>query len=243
MLSIRNLREAPNGSETSGTTRFVANLMRPVILKDRQTVQNANFGNITSVTTTYQILPSDGLVLAGSTGSYTVTLPAVADVVKGHVVMVKKTGASGTLTIEGSASETIDGSANLATSTQNDIAALVCDGTNWQRVNLAGTAAQQSIAATAITDTATLTASQTRVILGGTNTYTLTLPSVSAAAGLTFFFKKTGASGTITLDTPSTETIDGQATFAIATQWMSVELYSDGTNWHIVQWMVVDPTP
>lgn len=243
MQSVRSSLEYPKGGGPQGTTRFDAELMRPVVIKDGQAVQNANFGNVTSVTTTYQMLPSDGLVLAGNTTSYTVTLPEVADVPKGHVVFIKKTGASGTLTIEGAGAETIDGSANVTTSTQNDLIALVENGTSWSRINLAGTAGALVLGATTKSSAGSVAVGENFVVLTGTSTYNLALPAISGTSGQVYYFKKTGASGTVTLTTPSTETIDGENTFAIATQWMSVALVSDGTNWHILNWQVVDPTP
>lgn len=72
------------------------------------------------------------------------------------------------------------------------------------------------------------------IILTGTGTYTLNLPAASTMSGSTVKFKKTGASGTITLDGNASETIDGATTYAITAQYRSVEIYSDGTNWHVL---------
>jgi len=40
-------------------------------------------------------------------------------------------------------------------------------------------------------------------------------------------------SGTITI-TPASGTIDGQSTYPISTQYQSVTLVSDGTNWNLI---------
>jgi hypothetical protein len=69
------------------------------------------------------------------------------------------------------------------------------------------------------------------VLLTGTGTYTWTLPSAAGVAGLKMLFKKTGASGVVTLDGSGAETIDGAATLAITAQNRAVEIMSDGTNW------------
>jgi hypothetical protein len=238
MNSVRNPLELPSPSYAGGTVYFVGSRMRPMAAAPSSPYQDATLGNITTVTTTYQMLPSDGLVLAGNTTSYTVTLPTAVGL-KGVTVRIKKTGASGTLTIDGSGTETIDGALTVTTSTQYDLIELVSDGANWQRVNLAGTAAQAADTVANISATGSVTSTQTTVVLSGTSTYNLALPLPSAVTGLTFRFKKTGASGVVTLTTPGAETIDGAASLDITAQYRAVALLSDGTNWHLMY----DSTP
>lgn len=232
MQSVRNRTEYPSAGDAIGVTRFDSKLMRPVVIKRGQAVQAVGFGNITSVVTTYQILPGDGLVLCGSTDSYTVTLPAIANVVKGHVVYIKKTGASGTLTIEGSGAETIDGAANVTTSTQNDLVALVMNGSSWSRINLAGTAAQTKLTVTTQTGAATVASTDDLTVDTGTSDHTLTLPAVSGLTGIVLRFKKTGVSGVVTVDGADDETIDGAASFTLTEQYESAVIVCDGDEWH-----------
>lgn len=68
-----------------------------------------------------------------NTGAYTVTLPAVADTQAGdRLTFLKTTADAAAVTLDGNASETIDGATTLATiDAINDTAVLVSDGTRW----------------------------------------------------------------------------------------------------------------
>ena len=61
---------------------------------------------------------------------------------------------------------------------------------------------------------------------------TLTLPT---AVGNTsrYTVKRTGT-GTVTVATSASQTVDGAATVTIGTQWQSLDLVSDGANWMVV---------
>ncbi len=86
-----------------------------------------------------------------------------------------------------------------------------------------------------ISSVTTLTGTDNDVILlTGTGTYTVTLPAVAGYADKQITFKKTGASGTVTLDGNASETIDGATTYAINTQWQKVTIWCDGTAWYII---------
>lgn len=64
---------------------------------------------------------------------------------------------------------------------------------------------------------------------------TANLPTVVGRLGKQYIVKKTGASGTVTIDGNASETIDGASTYALSTQYESVTLVSDGlTGWNIV---------
>ena len=72
------------------------------------------------------------LLIANSTAR-TLTLPPVASVrAGGWIRVVKTSAAAAAVTLDGDGSETIDGSATLATiDAQYDVAHLVCTGTEW----------------------------------------------------------------------------------------------------------------
>jgi hypothetical protein len=71
------------------------------------------------------------LVLGDTTaGNVTVTLPQ-ARTVPGFRVEVKKLVATNTLTLAANGSETIDGGASVAWSTQYQSYSVVCDGSAW----------------------------------------------------------------------------------------------------------------
>jgi len=70
-------------------------------------------GGVTTVTDTYQILTTDATVVCNKATLFTVTLPADTDAVVGERHTLKNIGA-GTVTLEGSGADTIDGGLNVA---------------------------------------------------------------------------------------------------------------------------------
>lgn len=73
-------------------------------------------------------------LIDSSSGAVTATLPAAADVFNGFTVRFKAVDVTNTITIDGSGSETIDGSTTTILESKNDGIELVCDGTNWRIV-------------------------------------------------------------------------------------------------------------
>lgn len=75
------------------------------------------------------------------------------------------------------------------------------------------------------------------VILGDATTGALvfTLPTAASAAGQVFFVKKIDASAnTVTVQGNGVENIDGSNTFAISTQYVSVTMVSDGSQFWVI---------
>lgn len=169
-------------------------------------------------------------VCSGTT--YTVTLPSAATVGAGWVLYVKKT-ASGNVTIDASGSETIDGSLTFLARIANATIQLVSDGTNWSVASEANHRAV-ALAQESLSGAATI-GDYTDVVLASGTTYTLTLPAAATyGTGRIMRIKRAGATGTITIDGNASETIDGATTFALDIALMSVTIYCDGSNWHIV---------
>jgi hypothetical protein len=81
----------------------------------------------------------DKLILVDATsGAITISLLAAATAGDGFQVAIKKTDSStNAVTLDGNASETIDGSTTASLSTQNDVAILTCNGTGWYVTNSA----------------------------------------------------------------------------------------------------------
>lgn len=77
--------------------------------------------------------------IAVCTGTWTLSLPAVADAGAGWAVLVRNAG-SGTITIDPADSETVDGAATAALAAGRS-ALLVCTGAAWVTAALPGTAA------------------------------------------------------------------------------------------------------
>ncbi len=88
--------------------------------------------NVKSVSANYSATSSDSIILGtGGTGGITITLPPASQS-KGKVLSFKKIDAGlGAVTIDGYGTETIDGAATYALSSQNASVTLVCDGTAW----------------------------------------------------------------------------------------------------------------
>lgn len=84
---------------------------------------------------------------------------------------------------------------------------------------------------TVVTVTGTThTAADGEVVLAGNAAgVDVTLPAPTADAKVTVV--NTGAAGTVTVDTPGAETINGAATASLTAQYSVVRLVSDGTNW------------
>jgi len=81
--------------------------------------------------------------------------------------------------------------------------------------------------------------SSDRVILVDTSSssgnITITLPATPAdCANVEYIIKKTTTAHAVIIDTAALETIDGDASVSISTQWDVRRLSTDGTNWFIV---------
>jgi hypothetical protein len=89
------------------------------------------------------------------------------------------------------------------------------------------------IGGTVVTATADYSANYGETVLASKAAGALVhLPAPKANARVTVV--NTGAAGTITVDTPGAETINGANTVALASQYATVRVVSDGTNWYEV---------
>lgn len=84
---------------------------------------------------------------------------------------------------------------------------------------------------TALSTATTLDATHYTVLCNGT--FTVTLPAASTCAGRIYNVKNVGT-GTITVDGNASETIDGATTYALSTQYQTLTLQCDGSNWFIL---------
>jgi len=70
-----------------------------------------------------------------------------------------------------------------------------------------------------------------------TGIVTINIPTVQMLSGRTLTIKDAGGNSTInniTINTEGSEKIDGQNNFIINSNYMSIQLYSDGTNWFVI---------
>jgi len=64
--------------------------------------------------------------------------------------------------------------------------------------------------------------------------FTVTLPAAANVTNQMYVVKKVDASNTVTVDADGSETIDGATTHSLSSQYDSVHVVSDGSNWHII---------
>lgn len=92
--------------------------------------------NVVSKTTTYTATTSDDVILVDTSGgAWTLTLYAASGNSGKVLRVVKTTSDTNALTIDGNASETINGFANIKLNYQFDEVTIVCDGTNWNIIS------------------------------------------------------------------------------------------------------------
>lgn len=85
-----------------------------------------------SKTTTYTATTSDVIIyVSTSGGNWTLTLYAASGNAGRRLKIIKTTSDTNTLTVDGNASETINGSTTTTVNTQYEVLELVCDGSNW----------------------------------------------------------------------------------------------------------------
>jgi len=87
---------------------------------------------ITVILTTHTAASEDAILVDDDTagGAVTVTLPLAADS-GGKLYYIKKLGTTGSVTIDGNGSETIDGVTTNVLASQYDRLTILCDGTSW----------------------------------------------------------------------------------------------------------------
>ncbi len=98
-----------------------------------------------------------------------------------------------------------------------------------------GTTSRVRTFATKIADyTVTLSDDIIFVTTGGSNR-TMTLPTAASASGYSFTIMKIDStSTTVIIDGNGAETICGAATLTLDQQWLSAEVFSNGTSWVVL---------
>jgi hypothetical protein len=103
------------------------------------------------------------------------------------------------------------------------------DGSTWTALG-AGT----SVASTVVAKTAAYAAVNGDVVLADASggDFPVTLPVPTSGGKVTV--KNVGASGTVTVAPHAAESVEGTSSYAIATQHLSRDFLSDGTDWWVV---------
>jgi hypothetical protein len=123
----------PKPPRESQGRRYLEKLAQTIEVNDRRNLKvddriERTRRQVSEVSTTYTIGTGDDVVLCETTSAgFTVTLPPAADDKK--ELRIKNIGTN-TLTIDGNASETIDGNLTIGL-TADEAVRLVSDGTEW----------------------------------------------------------------------------------------------------------------
>jgi hypothetical protein len=91
-------------------------------------VLESSHNTVTIQTTTYTVLSTDNLVVCNSTTAFTVTLPAASG--SGKIYHIKNIN-SGTVTLEGNSSDTIDGDLNVPIIQWDDVSVIDYAANKW----------------------------------------------------------------------------------------------------------------
>ena len=115
-------------SATGATTNYGLNVSNGITKID-----DAVHYDITTKTADYTAAATDHTILADCTsGNVTITLPAVSSTISGRVYIIKRTDNSGnTVTVDGNASETIDGATTYGLSAQYKYVKIQATSTAW----------------------------------------------------------------------------------------------------------------
>jgi hypothetical protein len=175
------------------------------------------------------------LFVADATGgAFTLTLPAASSVTDGQGIRVQQVGTGGAVTLAPDGSDTINGAATLVLRPQYGWVDLMSDGADW----IALPARLPFTLPAAKTSAYTVTAADDGRLIRGDATsagFTITLLA-AATAGSAFrvgIKKIDSSANAVTVDGNSTETIDGAANHVLGSQYETVWLICDGSNWHI----------
>ena len=102
----------------------------------RANISAAKAPTVATKSANYTVTSADdgaAIMVDADAAAVTITLPPAASVGGGFRVVVKKTdGSANTVTIDGDASETIDGALTKVLRLQRQSVALICDGSSWQ---------------------------------------------------------------------------------------------------------------
>lgn len=102
------------------------------IKTDTITYAQTTFSNVESTTSSsYSATAAMSMILCDTTSNNITVNLFAASGNEGHRITIKKIHASNAVTIDGNASETIDGATTIKLSADDEAVTLVCDGTNW----------------------------------------------------------------------------------------------------------------
>ncbi len=93
-------------------------------------VWDADFGTVKTKSGNYTMVARDRFIVCNGSTDFTITLLSTATLTGGDAIMVKHLGTAGTVTVDASGSETIDGQLTIPLAV-GDCALLITDATSW----------------------------------------------------------------------------------------------------------------
>lgn len=118
---------------------------------------------VSSQSTTYTVSISDDVLLVSAASAWTLTLPTAVGNIGKVFRFVRTDATTNAITIDGNASETIDGVTTYNLTGQHNFIAIVSDGSNWRKI-----AAGETVAVRYTTASGTLTNVTNNLITFGT---------------------------------------------------------------------------
>ena len=181
-------------------------------------------------TTTYTATTADEVLICDTTsGAFTLTLPTAVGNDGKSFWIVKIGTAALDLTIDGNGAETIDGQATMLLSGQYKSVQIVSNNANWFSI------AKHEETVVSKTTTYTATNEDDVILCATASGWTLTLPAVAGSKGKIFKIVKTSLdANALTIDGASSETIDGDLTTTLDSQYQSITIMSDGVAWFTI---------
>lgn len=197
-----------------------------------------------NLVTTGSITASGGQLVVGAAAlaaNPALTLVAAAGQIKDFNI---NAGSAGRWTLRCSADTGSEGGGDLTLIARTDAGAFIDNAVSIVRasggtITLGGTTSR-TLSTTGgrieklstITTSTTLDATYHNVLCNSASALTVTLPAAASNSGRVYVIKNINT-GTVTVDGNASETIDGDTTYAL-TQYQSIKILCNGSNWFIV---------
>jgi hypothetical protein len=169
----------------------------------------------------------------------TITLPASASS-SGRVLSIAKTDSGvGGVIIDPNSAELIDGVATKTLRTQYEAVTIQCDGTGWHSVSKAGSTAVGYAAKSADYTVTLADGLDVIAVTTAATDRTITLPAAASCAGRVLQINKAdSAVGLVIVDGNASETIAGNLTVSLMSQYNFVQIVSNGTGWDLLSYRI-----